>query len=152
MFFYVEDRGAIDMVMLCWMSWRKNSKTMSERWRICEMLPERNIAATQCDGQHLKMMRTVTPISSVIIMIIHSLVMLTVARASKTILSFMITQKAMEISWDLNQLFSKNRIPSGHQGMALLWWVKVFTYFSSLFPESTLSVYFYVVPNRETCK
>lgn len=71
------------------------------------MPPERDMA-TRLHGRHLKMMRIVTQISSVA----------------------MAALKVKEISRDLNQLFSKTRIPSRLQRMALL------SSFKSLFPES----------------
>ena len=108
-----EGHGVTDMVMWYWMWWKRNSRTMLERWRIWETQQERSIAAatataTQCDGLHsTTTTKTVIQISLLIR-----------------------TQQVMGTSWGLNQLFSKTRTLFGLQDMALCCLRRKLFYFS----------------------
>lgn len=113
--------GAIATVMLCWMWWEKNLKTMLERWKLWKMLPERSrtTAAAPKDGQHLMMMKIVTQIFLLLKTVLFPwnkpsmplLAMIARSSASKTILSLkiLIWPMSMGIRW----------IHSGVQGMVL---------------------------------
>ena len=137
-----QGHGVIGMEMWCWMWWKRNSRITWERWRVCEMLPERSVA-TQPDGQPLKMMRIVTQIS-LRIRIIHSrwskqssppprkitpisaTSIAVTPSALKTIPSFMTTVmvevKSQGLNWVLTR--TRTRTPSGVQSKDLPWWVK----------------------------
>jgi len=106
--------------MLYWMRWRRSSRIVLERWRTREMLQERNITITQCDGQHLKMMmRIITQTFFLNRITIHfrRARILQPGMIIEPILipSPMITPKTMEIRWEQNH----SKIPSGSQGNSI---------------------------------
>lgn len=63
----VEGHGVTSMVMLCWMWWKRNSKTTLKKWKTSAAFQEKDICpATQSVGQHLMMMKTFIQIFLVI--------------------------------------------------------------------------------------